>query len=75
MKQLFLFSIITICGLTQSISAQEKIASPDKYTSHNKGKMYIFWGGNRESFSCAEMLCVKPQIVIIENKNSCFKVV
>ena len=55
MKQLFLFSIITICGLTQSISAQEKIASPDKYTSHNKGKMYIFWGGNRESFSKSDI--------------------
>ena len=55
MKKIVLFSIITIFCLTQMISAQEKIVNPDKYTAHNKGKMYIFWGGNRESFSKSDI--------------------
>ena len=55
MKKITLFSILTICGLSQIISAQEKTANPDKYTAHNKGKMYIFWGGNRESFSKSDI--------------------
>jgi hypothetical protein len=33
----------------------QEIASPDKYTAHNKGKMYIFWGGNRESYSKSDI--------------------
>ena len=55
MKKIVLFSIITIFCLTQMISAQEKIVNPDKYTAQNKGKMYIFWGGNRESFSKSDI--------------------
>ena len=50
-----LFSFITSFTVTQNVSAQEKTANPDKYTAHNKGKMYIFWGGNRESFSKSDI--------------------
>jgi hypothetical protein len=39
----------------QAVSAQEETVSPVKYTAHNKGKMYIFWGGNRESFSKSDI--------------------
>jgi len=31
--------------------AQEEIKTPKKYTETNKGKFFISWGGNRESFS------------------------
>ena len=55
MKKIVLFSIITICGLSQIISAQEKTVNPDKFTAHNKGKMYVFWGGNRENFSKSDI--------------------
>ena len=55
MKKIILFSIIAICALTQSIFAQEKTTNSGKYTAHNKGKMYIFWGGNRESFSKSDI--------------------
>ncbi|MDN3677712.1 hypothetical protein QWY90_10325 [Flavobacterium paronense] len=55
MKKIILFSFITSFALTQAVSAQEKIANPDKYTAHNKGKMYVFWGGNRESFSKSDI--------------------
>ena len=27
----------------------------EKYTAHNKGKFYIFWGGNRDSFSKSDI--------------------
>lgn len=39
----------------QIISAQEEKTNPDKYTAHNKGKFYVFWGGNRESFSKSDI--------------------
>ena len=55
MKKILLFSFITSFTVTQTVSAQEKTANPDKYTAHNKGKMFIFWGGNRESFSKSDI--------------------
>jgi hypothetical protein len=55
LKNLFLFSLLTYCALTQTISAQDQQANPSKYTAHNKGKMYIFWGGNRESYSKSDI--------------------
>lgn len=55
LKKITLFTIITFCTLAQTIVAQEKIDSPAKYTAHNKGKMYIYWGGNRESYSKSDI--------------------
>lgn len=56
MKPLFLFSVLTICVLTQTVSAQEQAnPNPIKYTAHNKGKMFVYWGGNRESFSKSDI--------------------
>lgn len=37
------------------IFSQENQVASEKYTSHNKGKFYIFWGGNRESFSKSDI--------------------
>jgi hypothetical protein len=46
---------VTLFAGTQKINAQENTVNPDKYTAHNKGKLYIFWGGNRESFSKSDI--------------------
>lgn len=46
---------MALCALTQTVTAQEQTANPAKYTAHNKGKMYVFWGGNRESFSKSDI--------------------
>lgn len=46
---------MTLFAATQKFNAQENTANPDKYTAHNKGKLYIFWGGNRESFSKSDI--------------------
>jgi hypothetical protein len=35
--------------------AQEEIAIQDKYTAHNKGKFFVSWGGNRESYSNSDV--------------------
>ncbi len=35
--------------------SQENSIQQDKYTAHNKGKFYFFWGGNRESFSDSDI--------------------
>jgi len=35
--------------------AQEEVAIQDKYTAHNKGKFFVMWGGNRESYSKSDV--------------------
>ena len=51
MKQSFLMVVLSFCVFSQYTFSQETVATPEKYTSHNKGKFFIFWGGNRESFT------------------------
>ena len=46
---------MTLTVLTQNVYSQEQQVNPTKYTAHNKGKMYIFWGGNRESYSSSDI--------------------
>jgi hypothetical protein len=35
--------------------AQEKSKSTEKYTAHNKGKIFVNWGGNRDQFSKSDI--------------------
>ena len=35
--------------------AQETKPILEKYTAHNKGKFYIFWGGNRSTYSTSDI--------------------
>jgi hypothetical protein len=51
MKILYLLPLL-IFNLTFS---QEEQKNTEKYTSHNKGKFYAFWGGNRENFSKSDI--------------------
>lgn len=51
MKTKFIFSILAVCAFTQLILAQES----SKFTAHNKGKFYFFWGGNRENYSKSDI--------------------
>lgn len=55
MKQSFLMVVLTFCVFSQYTFSQETVANPEKYTAHNKGKFYIFWGGNRESYSKSDL--------------------
>ena len=51
MKQSFLMVVLTFCVFSQYTFSQETAENPEKYTANNKGKFYIYWGGNRESYS------------------------
>lgn len=46
----FLFIIFSI-----NASAQEQIKIQDKYTAHNKGKFFVSWGGNRDSYTKSDV--------------------
>lgn len=37
-----------------SVQAQD-VLHPERYTAHNKGKFFISWGGNRESYSKSDI--------------------
>lgn len=47
--------VLFFCAIFQHISAQDVQVNPEKYTAHNKGKFYIFWGGNREDYSKSDI--------------------
>jgi hypothetical protein len=49
-----LLFIISLTSFFQITYAQE-VTTPEKYTAHNKGKFYVFWGGNRESYSKSDI--------------------
>jgi hypothetical protein len=55
MKHPFLMVVLTFCVFSQYAFSQETVENPEKYTSNNKGKFYIFWGGNRESYSRSDI--------------------
>ncbi|TGD58934.1 hypothetical protein [Flavobacterium humi] len=55
MKHSFLTVVLFFCAVFQTLSAQETVASPEKYTAHNKGKFYVYWGGNRESYTKSDI--------------------
>ena len=55
MKHPFLMAVLTFCVFSQYTFSQEIVDNPEKYTAKNKGKFYIFWGGNRESFSKSDI--------------------
>ena len=55
MKQSFIMVVLTFCVFSQYTFSQETVENPEKYTAHNKGKFYIFWGGNREAYSKSDI--------------------
>lgn len=55
MKQSFLMVVLSFCVFSQYTFSQETVENPEKYTAHNKGKFFIYWGGNRDSFSKSDI--------------------
>ncbi len=35
--------------------AQDAAITPEKYTAHNKGKFYVYWGGNRAHYTKSDV--------------------
>lgn len=48
------YKIVVFIFSFQCSIAQENVSS-EKFTAHNKGKFFFFWGGNRESFSKSDI--------------------
>lgn len=55
MKKQSQLIVFFFCAFFQHISAQDALLTPEKYTAHNKGKFYLYWGGNRETFSKSDI--------------------
>jgi len=47
--------VLTFCVFSQYSFSQETVENPEKYTANNKGKFYVYWGGNRETFSKSDI--------------------
>ena len=47
--------VLTFCAFSQYTFAQETATTPEKYTAHNKGKFFVYWGGNRETYSKSDI--------------------
>ncbi|MDW8852646.1 hypothetical protein SD960_21270 [Flavobacterium sp. MMLR14_040] len=55
MKNKFLFLPFFLMCFAVNMFAQEEIAIQEKYAAHNKGKFFVMWGGNRESYSKSDV--------------------
>ena len=55
MKNKSLLITFFLCVFFQPLSAQDSLVKPEKYTAHNKGKIYVFWGGNRGYFTNSDI--------------------
>ncbi|MHC5202721.1 hypothetical protein [Myroides sp. LJL119] len=49
----FIFTVLLLSSITSI--AQESITTPLRYTASNKGKFYIYWGGNRGYFTKSDI--------------------
>jgi hypothetical protein len=48
-------SILSILCYSAVAFSQDAVAIQPKYTAHNKGKFFVAWGGNRDSFSKSDI--------------------
>ena len=55
MKHFLLYSAFLTILLTNNAIAQENTEIQNKYTTHNKGKFFISWGGNRDTYSNSDI--------------------
>lgn len=51
----FKIQVIILLGLFSQIIIAQDNPNPEKYTAHNKGKFYFYWGGNRESYTKSDI--------------------
>ena len=55
-KQLLLKTLLVFSLFLQHSFAQDVVTTTtERYTAHNKGKFFIYWGGNRESYSHSDI--------------------
>ena len=56
MKKSIIYALLfSFCFIQINLAQENNSVTAAKYTAHNKGKFYIFWGGNRENFSKSDI--------------------
>ncbi len=55
MKNILLYAAFLAFGFINTVSAQGDIKIKDTYTAHNKGKFFVSWGGNRDSYTKSDL--------------------
>jgi hypothetical protein len=55
LKKIFLYIALFALSCVQTVQAQEEIKIQQKYTAHNKGKIFVSWGGNRDSYTKSDV--------------------
>lgn len=55
MKHSFQIVVLLFVFSSLHLFAQDIAITPEKYTSNNKGKFYIFWGGNRAHYTRSDI--------------------
>ena len=57
MKKIFtlVITLISVTTFAQTENLVDLPVSNEKYTAHNKGKFFIYWGGNRETYSTSDI--------------------
>lgn len=55
MKAFTILILIFFMSVFQLNYAQETVDKPERYTAKNKGKLFVFWGGNRENYSKSDI--------------------
>lgn len=55
MKKLILFTAFFVFYLSLKSYSQEKGKVQEKFTAHNKGKVFVSWGGNREVYTKSDV--------------------
>ncbi|KVV15803.1 hypothetical protein [Flavobacterium sp. TAB 87] len=55
MKTKFLVLTFFALSFSTALFAQDEIDVQQKYTAHNKGKFFVMWGGNRETFTDSDV--------------------
>jgi hypothetical protein len=48
-------TLVVLAGIFSQFVTAQDAPNPVKYTAHNKGKFYIYWGGNRDSYSKSDI--------------------
>lgn len=71
MKNIAFYTAFFALIFTNVVSAQDEIKIQDKYTAHNKGKFFVSWGGNRDSYTKSDVTFKgKDYNFTIENMNA-----
>ncbi len=55
MKTKSAFFALIFSVFSSLLFAQDELQNPEKYTANNKGKFFVSWGGNRDSYSKSDI--------------------